>query len=297
MDYRSVSIEKDPHKYGIPSQKKFPMPDAAHVRSAIRFFNYVDPAHEKELARAILKRMKEYGLTFNDFTVGDENRFSKYIPQSGELVHHGILGQKWGVRRFQNPDGTLTEAGKRRNAKELSKMSDKKEIAKSIESKITSENDHSLRLAYSTYKKMFEERPDFFESKEAKEAEKTAYDDTKKWFAKNDPEYLKTIIKNNNGKDSGLDAFHDFRKVFEGNLDVAWNKAEKKFNTRNGINLDNDKKVTDAYIEERRKVVESLIGKYGDTKMKNLPDTSFHEKQKLVNVVNSILDDYVEKQK
>lgn len=29
------------------------------------------------------------------------------------LAHHGILGQKWGVRRYQNPDGTLTEEGKR----------------------------------------------------------------------------------------------------------------------------------------------------------------------------------------
>lgn len=31
-----------------------------------------------------------------------------------ELYHHGILGQRWGVRRYQNPDGSYTEAGKKR---------------------------------------------------------------------------------------------------------------------------------------------------------------------------------------
>lgn len=39
------------------------------------------------------------------------------------LVHHGILGQKWGIRRYQNKDGTLTDAGKKRYAKELDKYS------------------------------------------------------------------------------------------------------------------------------------------------------------------------------
>ena len=38
----------------------------------------------------------------------------EYMIVNGELYHHGIKGQKWGVRRYQNEDGTLTEEGIKR---------------------------------------------------------------------------------------------------------------------------------------------------------------------------------------
>lgn len=40
--------------------------------------------------------------------------FSGQPPQDDYLAHFGINGMKWGVRRYQNPDGTLTEEGKKR---------------------------------------------------------------------------------------------------------------------------------------------------------------------------------------
>lgn len=42
---------------------------------------------------------------------------SGVLVRADEFYHHGIKGMKWGVRRYQNPDGSLTPAGKKRQQK------------------------------------------------------------------------------------------------------------------------------------------------------------------------------------
>ena len=46
--------------------------------------------------------------------------------ENNELKHHGILGMKWGVRRYQNKDGSLTNAGKNRYDRDVRENNAKK---------------------------------------------------------------------------------------------------------------------------------------------------------------------------
>lgn len=60
---------------------------------------------------------------------------------NNELMHHGILGMKWGVRRYQRKDGSLTSAGKSRYSDSQRIRDEKiygKKAAKRIEKRIAS---------------------------------------------------------------------------------------------------------------------------------------------------------------
>lgn len=49
-----------------------------------------------------------------------------------ELSHHGIKGMKWGIRRFQNEDGSLTNAGRKRYAEDDRTVEQRKSVVKKV---------------------------------------------------------------------------------------------------------------------------------------------------------------------
>lgn len=51
------------------------------------------------------------------------------------LEHHGIKGQKWGVRRFQNPDGSRTSEGKKRYSNDYTSKDLKKDLDNAMKHK------------------------------------------------------------------------------------------------------------------------------------------------------------------
>lgn len=58
------------------------------------------------------------------------NDYIEEIYEDSFLEHHGILGQKWGIRRFQNYDGTLKNAGKKRRSEDRVKKRAERKAAR-----------------------------------------------------------------------------------------------------------------------------------------------------------------------
>lgn len=73
--------------FGIPEERKYPMPDKKHVISAIKLFGHVDKKYEEELAKRIIKNIRKYDIDVSFVT--KNNKLYKYLLDS-HLVKESV---------------------------------------------------------------------------------------------------------------------------------------------------------------------------------------------------------------
>ncbi len=75
--------------FGIPQERKYPMPDKKHTLSAIKLFNHVDEKYEKQLAEKIIENMKKYDI--DPSVVGSNNRLRKYLDENKKVKNESFF--------------------------------------------------------------------------------------------------------------------------------------------------------------------------------------------------------------
>lgn len=161
------------------------------------------------------------------------------------LQHHGIKGMKWGVRRYQNPDGSLTAAGKRRMRKNIS----------SYRKSLVSEE------AYQKRKKEIESiATPIDNSKKIKELTKQANDLAKRYnFDQDDGGGGKTKADQN----AGRKYMQIWEKIYDLELEQEGPRytrnSHAKYVNKQLINKYGEKTLTEAYDTHLWKLAEAYI--------------------------------------
>lgn len=206
---------------------------------------------------------------------------------SDELYHHGIKGQKWGVRRYQNKDGTLTDSGKKRLAKDLKK--DYKRNYKSAQPFSTSEKyNNKVKDAVNKHitdddkKRILDARKNALAKRnEVIKAEQELDSLAEKYGKK---AYEAELRKNPTIYDTprAKQKLYDYCKYEDG-----YDEARKR-----RPDLDKaskaDRVAWDTYREECRKVTDKILGSYGDTKLYQCKYYSYSIRDSVGDVVRSM---------
>ena len=188
--------------------------------------------------------------------------------RSDELCHWGIKGMKWGVRRYQNKDGSLTPAGKKRLAKDLKSDYDanrkrfsgqpfrtseeyKKKLSDAVDKHITDADKKRIKVAKDKWESAEDDARDAEDTLDrlAEDYGKKLYDDELK---KNPDSYDTPHAKEH---------LYDYA-VYE----YGYEKARK---SRPDLSkkIDSAMDAFKAYTNECKTVSDTILGEYGNTKL------------------------------
>lgn len=216
---------------------------------------------------------------------------SIFIPHSEYLEHHGIKGQKWGLRRYQNSDGSLTDAGKKRYARRI-------DTANSFGRRIMPEDisdkaNQGLRQRGSELRELQKKR------NEPYEMEDKFWKDTKlvdKYASKyaddlikdgEDPKERDNLIRLIKYDDVGQNLYQDYY--------LKDHKEEAK-NYNNAVAESSKARSEIKKIE--KEIVNDLVGVYGDKDIMSLPKYGSYKNGKLVvsqyYTVSDVLQDHMD---
>lgn len=193
------------------------------------------------------------------------------------LAHHGILGMKWGIRRYQNRDGSLTKKGKRHRQEALNQTADSKKYFKDDMNK-SLKNLNSIR--YRKHGKMSIDN----------DAEKTAEDYIRRYKMYKTQDLLEKAYKNGDlsvGKD--YIAKRGKNIIFTDSGNAKLKSIETK---ADAITRKNNSKIIDRYIngpKQKREKVEKardLGNKYADEIMLSVNEKHYKTVEQKINAID-----------
>lgn len=204
------------------------------------------------------------------------------VCRKDELYHHGIKGQKWGIRRFQNEDGSLTSEGKTRygSAADYATPTPKeqkayyKNVKKVMNNSRLSTTKKMVEIAKKTPQEIHDDLKPFGEKiKASREKYKKEYSSEVDKIVKNDKK-LREFAKKLGVKDEDVDKIdinlvrEAFLRYYRSGYDVlgAMGHTTKSLDAAKKAFQEDDRKL----YSEAADFTNKLLGKYGDKPVSEL---------------------------
>ena len=187
------------------------------------------------------------------------------LASDGELYHYGVLGMKWGVRRYQNKDGSLTEAGKRHLTNRItSRKTSTLDAEKMAKDAIRSDRVLAGWLDSDSYKNALQAKNDYIAAKE-------------KYLTVEDKVWRETVtdVEKRYGKYADLERKGDVAGMTKFN-NSYYTLLDKRFKETGVYELEKDKDVKyeslrnarTALQRDTQEFVSTYLGKYGNRSLK-----------------------------